>query len=283
MSKATIAAQNLVIRNETQDYANTNGRVADVLDDLNNSKPDQTLVEDLIEEALEGIDLSVKMDKPNWTGSIQFYIVKSDTGSNNLQEISLSSNRVPYWTGSTLSDSPIYIGSGRVGIGAVSSSEALEISGNVKANALILPNNATSAVANRLRSDGSNLYFSNGSSIEKRIAYQDSLTRYFVYTATGNFTMSQLKSAVESAGLIFNGITIFINVGSNNYTCNIDIGATNIYLEGFIQRIGTGSISFTSSRTLDSGVNNITILSGNQSSFCYFQFLDKDYIKIKLY
>jgi len=89
MSKTTIAAQNTVIRNETQDYANTRGRVADVLDDLNNSKPDTIEVEDMIEEALEGFDLTTKINKPNWSGTTQFYFVKSDPGNDNLQQINL--------------------------------------------------------------------------------------------------------------------------------------------------------------------------------------------------
>ena len=41
MSKQSISEKSLVIRNETQEYANTRGRVADVIDDINETKLDR--------------------------------------------------------------------------------------------------------------------------------------------------------------------------------------------------------------------------------------------------
>lgn len=41
MSKQSISEKSLVIRNETQQYANTRGRVADVIDDINETKLDR--------------------------------------------------------------------------------------------------------------------------------------------------------------------------------------------------------------------------------------------------
>lgn len=287
MSKATIAAQNTVIRNETQDYANTNGRVADVLDDLNNSKPDTDVVEGMIEAAVDDLNVSSKINKPVWGGTTQFYFVKSDLGDSNLQQFNLDNLRTPYWTGSNFSNSPIFVSSDgtRIGVGSSSISEALEVSGNVKANAFIIPPNASSAIANRLRSGSlGNLYYSNSSSVEKRLAFIDNLGGVFNYTPSGNFTLSQLKTAVENAGLIFNGIEIFINNGANNYICSIDIGAAFPNTIGSIHRIGSGSISFTSVRTLNAGSQNITILNGDQSSWCVFQLgTSIDFIKIRNY
>ena len=45
MSKQSIADKSAIIRNETQKYANTRGRVADVLDDINATKADNVDLE----------------------------------------------------------------------------------------------------------------------------------------------------------------------------------------------------------------------------------------------
>ena len=77
MSKQTIAEKAQQIRQETQRYANTRGRIADVLDDLNNSKPDNEDVAEAISQeatARQQSDsdlanslstaLNLKIDKP---------------------------------------------------------------------------------------------------------------------------------------------------------------------------------------------------------------------------
>lgn len=104
----------------------------------------------------------------------------------------------------------------------------------------------------------------------------------FNYTPTGNFTLSAVKNAMEAAGYNFNDSNVNIILGANNYTCSIDIGAANIGKALTIERTGTGSISFSSTRTLDSGVDAITIMNGNEMSMVRIRFgTSKDFIIIR--
>lgn len=152
----------------------------------------------------------------------------------------------------------------RLGIGTPTPSEVLEVNGNGKMNALFLPVNSASATAYRLRSDGNYLHYANGSAVEKQISYVDNIRRVFVYTPTANFTISAIKTAVESAGLIFNDIHIIVELGANNFTCSIDLGVKNYIFT--MERRGTGSISFSSTRTLIAD-DSVLILAGSEGSF----------------
>lgn len=134
----------------------------------------------------------------------------------------------------------------------------------------LLPNSAT-AVANRLRSDGIRLFYANNSAIESTVAYTSDLDTVINYTPTSNFTMSQLKTIVENAGLKFKGIHIIIVLGSNNYTLNIDNGSTNINSLVTIGKRGAGTLNFTSSRTL-TATDSITIMNGNEGSMSKIDF-----------
>ena len=133
----------------------------------------------------------------------------------------------------------------------------------------LLPNSATAA--NRLRSNGSRLFYANNSAVESTVAYTSDLDTVINYTPTGNFTMSQLKTIVEDAGLKFRGIHIIIVLGSNNYTLNIDNGSTNINSLVTIGKRGTGTLNFTSSRTL-TATDSITIMNGNEGSMSKIDF-----------
>lgn len=221
MSQQSILEKSLQIRNETQEYANTRGRVADVLDDINETKANRTEVTEEIDEAVEALNIGSKMDRPVWDGAVKYYLVKSDAGANNLQEITLSANRVPVWSGSNLADSPVYVSSGRVGIGAASVSEVLEVTGNVKANAVILPVNNTSAIANRLRSDGTYLYHSNSSSVEKRLMYDDGDTLRTLQVEVSTNTTAQ-ESWKGKIILITASCTVTIPATlSDSWSCEI--------------------------------------------------------------
>lgn len=134
----------------------------------------------------------------------------------------------------------------------------------------LLPNSAT-AFANRLRSDGSRLFYANNSAIESTVAYTSDLDTVINYRPTGDFTMSQLKTIVENAGLKFKGIHIIIVLDTNNYTLNIDNGSTNINSLVTIGKRGTGTLNFTSSRTL-TATDSITIMNGNEGSMSKIDF-----------
>ena len=94
MSKQSIADKSAIIRNETQKYANTRGRVADVLDDINDTKADnvdleaeataraqgdQTNANAIAAEATaraQGDDL--KLDKPLSPNNTNAFVVMGD-------------------------------------------------------------------------------------------------------------------------------------------------------------------------------------------------------------
>ncbi|MFC0344063.1 hypothetical protein [Epilithonimonas hispanica] len=114
----------------------------------------------------------------------------------------------------------------------------------------------------KIWTDGIKLFFTNNSGVNKQL----SVGSVFVYTPTGNFTISAIKTAMEAQGIIFNDSHIIVNLGTNNYTCSIDIGASNPNTIFTIGKRGTGSVSFSSIRTLNSGSEGITIFNGNEAS-----------------
>ena len=146
----------------------------------------------------------------------------------------------------------------------------------------LLPNSAT-AVANRFWSNGVRLFYADNSAVARTVAYTTDLPTTFVYTPTGNFTTSQMKTAAEAAGLIFNGLHFIINIGTNNFTLTIDNGASNPTVIITCGKRGTtGSISFASSRTLNSGIDAITLLNGNENSMALLNFgTSQDLLTIK--
>lgn len=171
-------------------------------------------------------------------------------------------------SGNNITDSVVFEDtSGNVGVGTASPTEKMEVNGNVKANQFIYNVTTANTVPNKTWTDGKFLMFTNTLGINKAVRTEN----VFVYTPTGNFTISAIKTAVENAGLIFNDIHIIINLGSSNYTCSIDIGAANPNNLFTITRTGTGSLSFSSTRTLNAGDDNITIMNGNESSMALVQ------------
>jgi hypothetical protein len=223
-------------------------------------------------------------------GNIDAEIVNRAAGDNNLQgqvnainarTSSLVDKMLHYWdatAGKWLSSGMAYI-NGKIGIGTTSPAEALDVNGRVRTNSIVLASDIGTAVPNELGKKSGFLCLADSSGILRYYSAGSKL----VYTPNGNFLLSTLKAAVEAEKMIFNSLIIYINIGTNNYTCTIDNGAANPNTSCVIIRSGTGSLSFSSNRTLDSGPSNIVILNGNQSSFCVIQLLDKDYVKIKNY
>ena len=149
--------------------------------------------------------------------------------------------------------------------------------GILKLKSIILTTNSGTALPNELGTDGTNVVF--GVS-KRKLRYNDSSV--YTYTPTGNFTLSEVQTAMENAGYVFNDSHIIINLGSNNFTCSIDNGASNPNTIITIGRSGTGSIIFTSTRTMNSGVDAVTILSGNESSMALIQTKATiDYLNIR--
>ena len=149
----------------------------------------------------------------------------------------------------------------------------------------LLPNSAT-AVANRFWSNGFRLLYANNSGVASTVAYTSDLPTTFNYTPTGNFTTSQLKTAAENAGLIFNGLHIIIKINSTNYTLTVDNGADNPFtiITIGIRRVSgsSGSINIVSTRNLNTGIDGVTILNGNENSMGLLNFgTNEDLLTIK--
>lgn len=119
MSKQTIAEKSLEIRNETQQEGNSRARVANVIDDINETK----------------------LDAPTGSG---FYYISSGGLEPQYTPINPTSYYLTYWNGSSFQASPVYFNtsSGRLGIGtgSVSLNYLLEVNGSAKVNSLVISN-----------------------------------------------------------------------------------------------------------------------------------------------
>lgn len=173
----------------------------------------------------------------------------------------VASGFLHYWNGSTWLSSGV---------------EFISV-GIIKVKSIILTTNSGTALPDELGYDGTNVFFGN---TKRKLRYNDSTV--FTYTPTGNFTISQIRTAMEAAGYVFNDCHINVQLGSNNYTCTIDIGASHPYRIFTMDRNGTGSISFLSTRTLNSGVDAITIMNGNEFSRAIIKTgTSVDFLKIR--
>ena len=191
---------------------------------------------------------------------------ESNIDTINTRTSSVVDKMLHYWDatlGKWLS-AGIYYLSGKIGIGTTSPAEALDVNGRAKANSLVLASDIGTAVPNELGRKSGFLCYADGSGYLRFY----SASRLFKYTPTGStFTTSQLKTALEASGISYHDAYVVIVVGSSTYTCNIDNGSTNLSAMLFIGKEGTiGSVNFTSSRSLNAGNENITVLSGNEGS-----------------
>lgn len=155
----------------------------------------------------------------------------------------------------------------------------VEFLGNLKATRYFFNvDSAPDTAPMKLWTSGMALFFTNGSGVSKKLSFGS----VFTYTPTANFAISEIKTALEAQGLIFNDSHIIIELGSNNFTCSIDIGASNPNVIFTVGKRGSGNIYFTSVRTLSSGSDAITIMNGAQSSMAKIEFsATTDYLTIR--
>ena len=117
-------------------------------------------------------------------------------------------------------------------------------------------------------------------STAQQTAINNKAPKPFVYTPTGNFNLSSVKTALEATGILFNDSHIIIELGANNYTMTLDIGATNPNNLFTFERNGTGLLTITSTRTLDAALG-LLVLAGKQNSMGIVQFKSTtDYLSI---
>lgn len=156
-----------------------------------------------------------------------------------------------------------------VAIGQTTADEKLHVNGRVKSNSIVLGANIGTPVPNEIgRKDGF-LCYADASGVLRFL----SVSKKFIYTPAGSvFSTSQIKIALEASGIQFHDSDVIVNVGSSGYTCSIDNGASDVGSRVFFSKIGTGSVSFTSVRSLNSGIDNVTIMSGNEGSMTKITF-----------
>lgn len=190
MSQQSISDKSLVIRNETQEYANTRGRVADVIDDLNLTKANkedvdaavQLIVDELgvteveiyayidARNASQNIEIEKKIDKPLGNTGAVAYTLLNNEGVISWQAIVMNPGWLPQFSNNSFINSSIYQHpNSNIGIGTTSPNSKLHVNGTIQGEALFLPPNSNPATAHRLRSDGDDLYYANGNSVEKKI------------------------------------------------------------------------------------------------------------------
>lgn len=167
---------------------------------------------------------------------------------------------------------------GRLESGKISETPAgIDVNGSIKAQAVELENEPGTPLPNQITRNGKKAQYTNDVGVTENIQVGSNV---FVYTPTSNFTISAIKAGMETAGKNFNDCHIIIALGSNNYTCSIDLNAPNYIFT--LERRGSGSISFSSTRTLNSGVDEITILNGNESSMALIDCgTTTDFLKIR--
>lgn len=203
MSKQTISAKAQIIRNEIDRYGNTRGRIADVLEDINESKAETV---DLQQETIDRADAdeslalllitetqereqqeALMLLKPTTTSTTVSYpyVVGVDDAGNSARLAAGDLGKNIYnidgaLTGNRKADlGSFYLNfynasnTAKVGINKDIPTEALDVTGRIKADAFLLNVNNTTAIANRVRTDGTYLYQANSSAVERRLMYAD--------------------------------------------------------------------------------------------------------------
>lgn len=193
MSEITIFDKSQEIRFETELYANTCERVANVLDDINDTKANKVDVSASIQAVLDELALleesvysyvdaqdndlraliNTKLTKPAMsTISDTFYYIRARVGLEpDYLPFNISTGRVPYWSGTSFFSSPITINSIYVGINKDSPTEALDVTGSVRANAFRYNVVSENSIPVKDWSDGLKRYFTDQDGVKKTFAF----------------------------------------------------------------------------------------------------------------
>lgn len=151
--------------------------------------------------------------------------------------------------------------------------------GIFKLNKLTLDEQTSNTTINTLWNQGKTLFFTDNDGVSKRVSVGSSV---YVFTTTTNFNLSDVRNAMNTDGYSFNDSHIIISLGANNVTCNIDLGTllpNNIFTVG---KRGTGTLQFTSVRTLDSGSESVTLINGTEASMAKIEFgTSKNFLTIR--
>lgn len=225
MSELSIFEKSQEIRFETEIYANTCERVADVLDDINTTKANKSDVASAIQVVVDEMtqmeqeiydyvddevgaletEVAKKMTKPAWEGYEQQYIVISSNTPNNLRPITIGAYRIPVWTGNTFYSSPFYmsVDQTKLGLNVASPTEALDVLGNVRANAFrFISTSGSITVPNTLYTNGVNVIYTGTDGVPKELAFKTDPVAV-VYTANLDPpTLAQLPSTIKAGDFL---------------------------------------------------------------------------------
>lgn len=226
MSEQSIYDKSLVIRNETQEYANTRGRVADVLDDINLTKANKTDVDNAIQiildelglteaelysyidaqNQLQDIEIGKKVDKPAETvGNIK-YILSNIEGVISWKPIEVTENYIPKFDGETFQNSALFQDvNGNIGIGNITPENKLHVTGYIQAEAYVYEATTENSIPNKSFTDGVDLFFTDENGITRKHLFTDSLPGYTQHgpiTTTPNSVTIGLSELGENFAMI---------------------------------------------------------------------------------
>ena len=246
MSKQSIADKSAIIRNETQKYANTRGRVADVLDDINDTKADnvdleaeataraqgdQTNANAIAAEATaraQGDDL--KLDKPLSPNNTNAFVVMGDGSTKPAGDLGKNIyNTDGTFTGNRSVDLAAYYlyfynstNTAKIGINKINPTEALDIVGRMRADGFILASSAVAPLPKEIKFKGGNFVGAKDDGIEHKFLMDGDLdTELATKLDKGGYsgTAQDLKNNIDGK---FNKPTTTSNTTSYPYVVGED-------------------------------------------------------------
>lgn len=145
----------------------------------------------------------------------------------------------------------------------------------------LLPNSAT-AVANRLRSDGGNLFYANSSAVERKLAYNDEVKyehqivgkRIEAKVSTGSFEIDLSTGSHFSLVLTSATVLSIVNIGASDETKAFTMTITGAFLETLPTGWARDTYSDVTPNLSKSREYNVIIKRGGSSPLVRFNMVN---------